>query len=345
MKLVFKVINRYKWWLIALAVSTIGVYVYLQRQASDQAAITTVTPKTRDLQETLSVSGRINAAEQATLTFPTLSRLSWVGVKEGETVNQWQAIASVDTRTLQKQLQTDLNNFAKQFITHDETLAEHEFYHNPNIDLELKRILEKAQYDLDNAVITVEIRDLAIRLSTITSPIAGIVTHIDKPHAGVTIGPTDTFQVVNPTTIYFEVIIDEEDIGLVDVDQLANITLDAFPSESFNSSVTFIDFSPSPTDGGGTGYLVKLALPVDNLSLKYKLGMNGEADIILREEAGVLSIPVDGLITRDNQTFVEVLKDGQVERVKVETGVAADRYIQITSGLAPDDLVVIPDGN
>lgn len=40
-------------------------------------------------------------------------------------------------------------------------------------------ILEKAQFGLSNAVIDVELADLAIKYATITTPIAGLVTHID----------------------------------------------------------------------------------------------------------------------------------------------------------------------
>jgi len=50
--------------------------------------------KKKDLLESVSASGKVEAEEEAVLTFQTSGRLAWVGVKEGDRVEQWQAIAS-----------------------------------------------------------------------------------------------------------------------------------------------------------------------------------------------------------------------------------------------------------
>ena len=65
------------------------------------------------LQVVLSSSGTVMAENKADLTFQTGGRLSWVGVKKGDRVRKWQGIASLDQRTVQKNLEKELNDYLK----------------------------------------------------------------------------------------------------------------------------------------------------------------------------------------------------------------------------------------
>ena len=322
-----------------------GVLAWSQVKAgkSEEEEVTATVTR-QDLVKTLEVSGEVDAKEKVDLHFVAGSRLSWVGVSQGGWVNKWQAIASVDTRTLQKQLKQDLNNFAKEFRDHDQILDDYDFYGIPDLNREVRRILENAQFDLENEVLDVEIRDLSIRLSSLVTPIAGIVTHMDEPLAGVNIAPTDIFQIVNPETVVFRVVVDEEDIGLVGLNQKAVVELDAFLDEIIETSVNSIAFSPSASEGGGTGYEVEFLLPVSNESLKYKLGMNGTVEIVLDRKNGVLAIPSEIVIFRDGKWFVDKRVNGELERVEIEVGLETDDYIEVISGLAEGDEVVLPNG-
>jgi len=323
----------------------LGVLSWSQvREGKSEEERTTATVTRRDLVKTLEVSGEVDAKEKVDLHFVAGSRLSWVGVSQGDWVNKWQAIASVDTRTLQKQLMQDLNNFAKEFRDHDQVLDDYDFYGTPDLNREVRRILENAQFDLENEVLDVEIRDLAIRLSSLVSPIAGIVTLMDEPLAGVNVSPTDIFQIVNPETIVLRVVVDEEDIGLVRLNQNAVIELDAFLDEMIETSVNWIAFSPSVSEGGGTGYEVEFLLPVNNETLKYKLGMNGTVEIVLDKKNEVLAIPSEIVIFRDGKWFVDKSVNGEVERVGIEVGLETDDYLEVISGLVEGDEVVLPNG-
>src|SRR4030066_1972411 len=66
-----------------------------------------------DLTDTVSASGTIGAENQVDLKFQTSGLLTWVGVKEGDSVKKWQALASLDKRELEKTLQKYLLDFSK----------------------------------------------------------------------------------------------------------------------------------------------------------------------------------------------------------------------------------------
>ncbi|OGY16120.1 MAG: hypothetical protein A2785_00850 [Candidatus Chisholmbacteria bacterium RIFCSPHIGHO2_01_FULL_49_18] len=296
----------------------------------------------KDLLETIEVSGEVKAHEVADLHFQTAGKLAWIGVKEGDSVTKWQAVAGQDKRTLEGQLKQDLIAFEKEFRDFDQTKEDTRL-----VNLSFKRILEEAQYDLDNEVIDVEIRNLAIELATLVTPITGVVTRVDAPIAGVNITAADTIQVVNPETLYFEAEVDESDIASVGEELNAAIILDAYSDTEIESRVTSIDYTSSISDGGGTVFLVNFDLPKPE-GVNYRLGLNGDASIITKKEENALALPLDAVDEDDQGSFVVVYKNKNFTKQAVTIGIESDEDVEVVSGLAQGDWVVlsgtIPEG-
>lgn len=331
-----------KWWLLAIGVGLlIGRSVYLSRQA-DQPEYTYVPVESRTITETLDVSGAVDAKEKAQLHFPASSRLTWLGVHEGEMVKKWQSIASVDTRTLQKQMEINQNMHGKQFRAFEGTLETYDYYDDSGLTEAERRVVESAQLDLRNSALNVEISDLAIKLSNVYSPIEGIVTRIDQKNVGALVLPTDVFEIVNPKTLHFTVVVDEQDIGLVKEQQLAEVVLDAFDDETIQAVVSSIAFVPSTGQTGGTGYEVELALDNVNEQRVYRLGMNGEVKIVLNRKEDVISIPLDSLFERDGKTYTRILEGGTVTEREVETGLEDEEWVEVITGVTVNETIAVP---
>ncbi len=336
---------RRKLLLAGFVVVLVGGLWWWQGQDEKGEVINTVHPQFRNIEETLDISGYVNALTIAKLSFPSASRLTWVGVNVGDMVNKWQALAKVDTRSLEKQMQIDLNTHGKIFRQFESTLDENDVYSESGLTEEERRTVESAQLDVRNSALGVEIRDLAIRLSTLSSPIAGLVTRVDQPNPGTTVFPTDLIEVVDPNSIYFASVVDEEDIAKVAEGQAVKLHFDAYADEEIFATIGWIGFSAKATEGGGTGYELRVTLPVENGNLRYKLGMNGEGAIVLNVRNGVLSIPLDALISREDGEFVEVKRGEEVDLVAIKTGIESEDYIEIIEGLTVDDAVVVPTNN
>lgn len=298
----------------------------------------TVEVKKTDLRSTVSASGSIESESQVDLKFQTSGLLSWVGVKEGDQVKKWQAIASLDKRELEKNLLKALRDYNKERWDFDEDTQV--TYQNEIIDNTIRRILEKNQFDLDKAVADVEIKDLAIKLSTLVSPIQGIVTHIDEPIAGVNITPaTAVFTVADPSGMKFVANIDEVDIANIKEGQKAIITLDAHPDQEFQGTVKKVSFAAITTRGGGTAFPIEVSLP-ENESLQFKIGMNGDVEIVLEEKENVLVVPNQALSEKKNQSYVKILQNGKSKEVAVKTGMEGETEIEITEGLQEGQQVI-----
>jgi len=298
----------------------------------------TVEVKKTSLRSTVSASGSIEAENQVDLKFQTSGLLSWVGVKEGDQVKKWQALASLDKRELEKNLLKALRDYNKERWDFDEDSQI--TYQNEIIDSTIRRVLEKNQFDLDKAVADVEIKDLAIKLSTLVSPIEGIVTHIDEPIAGVNITPaTAVFTVADPAGMKFVANIDEVDIANIKEGQKAIITLDAHPDQEFQGTVKKVSFAAITTRGGGTAFPIEIGLP-ENESLQFKVGMNGDVEIVLTEKENVLVVPNQALFQKKDQAFVKILQNGKIKEVEVKIGMEGETETEIIEGLQEGQQVI-----
>ncbi|MDE2026713.1 MAG: efflux RND transporter periplasmic adaptor subunit, partial [Patescibacteria group bacterium] len=204
----------------------------------------TLTVKKHDLIQTVSVSGSVDALQKVDLSFLTAGQLVYIGAKKNDTVTAGETVAEIDSRTVEKNLQTALISYSEQRNTYDQTIANNSYINNPGdaANDTLKRILQNNQYDLQKAVNSVELQDLARQQSFLVSPIAGILTREDAVSVGTTALPTTVFEVVDPSSLVFSMDVDEADIGKVQIGQPVAITLDPYPSQIFSLPVDSIDF-------------------------------------------------------------------------------------------------------
>lgn len=300
--------------------------------------IETVEAKRQKIIQSITASGSIVSAQSVNLSFISSGKLTYLGTKKGDRVVRGQTIASLDQRTLKTNLVQTLEDYAKQRNTFDQTQDQY-LDHTPADALSdaMKRILEDNQNDLDKAVNSVELQKLAIENSVLTSPIDGIVTRADVEVTGVNVSSTTTFTIADPDALMFNVEVDEADIGKIREEMVMEVTFDAFPDNKVPLIINFIDFTSHTSDAGATVYTVKASLQ-NTAESKYRIGMNGDAEIVLAEKNNALTIPLSCLID-ENRVYIK--KDKGFELRKVKTGLQSDVDIEILSGLKEGEIVVL----
>lgn len=290
----------------------------------------------QDVVKTVSVTGNISANNSVNLTFQTAGTLSYLGVKKGDSVKAYQEIAGLDQRTVSKNLQTALLNYSEQRNTFDQTLQNNNAKQISDAANDtIKRILQDNQYDLQKAVLSVELSDLVKQESVLVTPISGIVTRMDVTDTGLSVTPTTVFTVTDPSSLAFSMDVDEADIGNVQNGQDVNVSLDSFPNTTLKLKVSRIDFVSHTTSSGGNAFTVTANLPSNP---NYRVGMSGNADIIVDSKSNVLSISSSS-VTDDNYVFVKV--GNQFEKRKVSLGLQSDTQAQVLSGLSEGEEVAL----
>lgn len=326
--------------LILFLLVVVGLIIFVL-SPKQTAVIETEKIKRQDIVQSVSASGKIESETSVKLTFLIPGKLVAVNAKKGDPVQKGQVIAVLDQRSVQKNLENELRSYSLQRNTFDQTLDDNQD-RTPEQALNdtMKRILQSNQYSLDQAVISVELQALANEQSVLVTPISGIVTQADVAVPGVNITTTTTYAIADPDHIVFKIDVDEADIGKVKPGIPVKINLEAFPDKTVDLTVTKIDFTSHESDNGANVYTVEAMFP-DNSEQNYRIGMNGDAEIILSEKAEVLTVPIGSIV---DDKYVYIKKDDKYEKRKVSFGVQSDIDREVTSGITEgEEVVLIPD--
>ena len=300
------------------------------------------TVATKSLESTLSLSGTVDAEEKAILQFATSGKLAWVGVKEGDRVEKWQALASLDQQELQQNLRKKLYDFSDTRWDYDQFRDDNKSQETNQSNLyltdKLTRLAQQAQFGLEKTIIDVELAQLSIDFSTLVSPIGGIVTSIDQPLAGINITPaTARFEVINPDTLYLKVVVDQQDVVDLKKGMKARIVFDSFANKTYPAEIYYLSFTPA--EGEESSYLVKFSLP-DSVKSKLRLGMAAEINLITGRKNSTTVVPFMAITQDGAKSYVTVEKANQkLQKKRVYTGLESDEYIEVTEGLVPGEVV------
>lgn len=333
------------WYILVILVAVGGIVWWIRRPQIPPYQEYTVTQQ--PLTVSFSATGSVKASRQADLNFQTPGRVGWVGVSEGDQVSRWQALASLDRRQLQLNLRKELNDYMKVRWDFDGA-REAQGVTTDNLDKytltpAARRVLEKAQFDLNNAVLDVQIQSVANEYATIVAPFAGVVATPPAVYPGQNaLAATPVISVIDPNSLYFETLVDELDISQVRIGQRVTVRLDSYPDDQFSTIVSDIGFVPQALSGGGTGYAIKMQLPGVVSLGRYKLGMNGDVEFIISEIGNTLVLPTEAVKFDNGVAKVNIVTAGRLEEKEIQTGSETDEFIEIIGGLAPGDQVVVP---
>ncbi len=139
-----------------------------------------------------------------------------------------------------------------------------------------------------------------------------------------------------------EVKIHETWVDKIQPGQEAKITVAAFPDRTFTGKVLKKAPLADPEEWLNPDLKVYSAdVRIDGTYDFIKTGMSAKAEIIIDQLQDVLSVPLQAVVTQDGQKICYVMTDSAPEKRQVQTGAFNDNFVEITSGLAPGDMVLL----
>ena len=185
--------------------------------------------------------------------------------------------------------------------------------------------------------------------TTILAPMDGVILSRDVEIGDavssiLVLGSTATLVMTegDTTQVYVQGKVDEADIAHVYMSQPARIKVESFRDRVFNGKVTKIAPLGVEKDNVTT---FEVRVSIDNPGGELKANMTANAEILLDEHKGVLTVPENAVIY-DNQknASVEVpdkkQKDGK-RKVAVKVGLSNGSVTEILSGLKEGEQVVL----
>jgi RND family efflux transporter MFP subunit len=170
------------------------------------------------------------------------------------------------------------------------------------------------------------------------SPISGTVSRQDGKLGQIAGAGQALVTVISQGNLEIDANIPEVNIGSVQVNDPVSVTFDAFPGETFDAKVVFID--PAETNVGGVvNYKIKISLTKDDPRIKS--GLTANLTIQTGQKTGVLVVPSLAVIDNDSGTFVRELQSGKTVDVPIQAGVrSSSGNVEILSGVTEGTQVI-----
>jgi HlyD family secretion protein len=130
--------------------------------------------------------------------------------------------------------------------------------------------------------------------------------------------------------------VDEADIGQVKLSQHVVFTVDAYPNENFDGTVSQIRISPKVTNNVVT-YTVIVDAP--NPDEKLFPGMTASIRINIQSEEGIL-VPMEALSVGKT---LRVKSNGKIEERNIQTGINDGVFIVARSGVEEGEEIIVSE--
>ncbi len=375
-------------WVVILVIGLI-VVLNLRSQREKSVKVTAEKVKRSNLTAVISASGEIKPKKNVNISAHVPGRIVKIGVKEGQEVKAGDFLLKLDSTQYEANADRDramIQSYRSELIKAEATLKKSQSDYDRQkklFDNQLisKDQLEQAKAQLDIAQATYRSytyqidQGQASLKSTLdnlgktayASPIDGIITSLRVEEGEVAmIGTmnnpgTVLMTIADLSVMEVEVEVDETDVVGVQMDQEADIRVDAFPNQVFKGKVTEIGSSALQKLTAGTSTQeskdFKVVITLDNPSKLIKPGLSASADIITAEKKNVLAVPISALVVREKKAEgaspaekdrkaneeegVYAIEKGRAKFVIVKKGIMGELMIEIISGLNEGQEIVV----
>jgi RND family efflux transporter MFP subunit len=125
----------------------------------------------------------------------------------------------------------------------------------------------------------------------------------------------------------------------------ATVTIDAYPDQTYEGTVRSVAVLPDPGGWMSTDTKVyETVVTIDEEVTRIKPGMTAVTEIHIDRIHDVLTVPVQAVVQVKDQTWCYVEDQGSLEQRPVQPGRTNGTFVEIRSGLAAGDHVVLNPG-
>ena len=368
---------------IVLAVALCGVVAFilisvLGPNSAPALQYQTATVQAGNLTVEISGSGNLALSSTQDLTFEMAGTVQEVLVEEGDSVEEGQVLARLDTSEWEDELTTlELDLLQAKISVENAELDLERAEENDSEDIYIKKLqLKLAKERLGQREQALE--EASEASPEVTAPFDGFITKVNVSGGDEVKKGTVAVSLADPDKFEVDILVSEMDISEVEKGGSATLQADAISGLSFPAKVTYI--APTATiQSGVVNYKVTVEVEsVSNISqvppsgmtppqgftppagqgnssisqpvgtfraIQLREGLTVTVNIIVDQRTNVLLVPSGAITTQGWQSYVEVLlPDGTIERRAIKTGITDYVNTEVTDGLDEGEKVIVPQG-
>ena len=290
---------------------------------------------TTDVHKTINVDATMNPDVYADIASELPTLIASVDVEVNDEVKKGQELFRLDKKSIYAQI-----NNAKLAVERAE-LAEQQARRKwdmlkPEERKSIVKATEQSRQTLN------EVYAQAAK-TTITSPIDGIIIEQNARVGEVAQGVV--MRIIDPKSLQVEALVPEVDIAKVTKGDKSFITFDAYPDKIVDG--TFVSMDTGSTLKQNSTYFKAIVDIDDKNDITVLDGMNASVDIEIENESGVTAVARDFALKDDDGYFVYVLSTApnskeQFTKKYFQEGIVGDEFVEVVSGLAVGEQIVLP---
>ena len=283
-----------------------------------------------EIRDSINLPGSLEPWVELNLKAKIRGTVEQVMVSEGESVTQGQILCrleSADYRIILDRAKSAydlaLTNYQREKSLYARKVV-------PMAQMEARETaMQAAKADLENA-------ELNYSRCNIKSPMDGVIQSLNVK-VGLLLNSGDPVgQILEIDKLKAVVGIPESDIKAVSLLDTVDITIQALDNRILKGKKHFL--SPAPET---FARLYRLELLIENPDGDILPGMFFRADVVKRKVPDAIAVPFYSVISRNDESFVFVEKDGMALKINVSLGIMEKWMVQVTKGLSPGDKLVV----
>jgi len=292
--------------------------------------VITLTLKPRQLEDKINLPAQVEPYRDVWVKAEVPGQVVKVFVEEGQTVKKGQVLVKLDDRDYRSRVARIEANYKLAKLNHDRTSA-----------LVKKKIAAATKLDeiealLKDLAAQRKEAKLALSRTRITSPICCLLNELKAKEGDFVSVADPVAQILQLDQVKVTVGVPESDVAAIfDLDE-AEVLIEALGKRRVKGRKVFLSRQPRTL-----ARLYDLELVVPNPDRRILPGMFARVELVKRVFNRALAIPLYAVITHSDERFVYIEKDGQAKRKNIELGVLIGWQIQVTSGLAAGERVIV----
>lgn len=296
----------------------------------DKINVNVVTVQYESINTDYTANGTFLPKAETNLSSEISGKVVSVLVKEGSRVGAGQVVATIKKDAIEVDMSQAQNNLQNAII--DNQRYENAF----KTGGVTKQQLDNSRLQLKNAQAAVRAQSVRVNNAAVRAGISGTINKkMVEPGAVVSPG-TPMFEIVNINTLKLSVLVDESQVGKIQLGQQVAINVNVLPEDSFSGRITFI----APKSDASLNFPVEIE--VQNRG-NLKAGMYATAIFQTNngaETQNMLTVPATAFVNGVSSGQIFVAQNGVAKLIKVTPGKVYGDKVQILNGLKNGDQVI-----
>jgi len=296
----------------------------------DKINVNVVTVQYESINTDYTANGTFLPKQEMNQSSEISGKVVSVLVKEGSRVGAGQVVATIKKDAIEVDMSQAQNNLQNAII--DNQRYENAF----KTGGVTKQQLDNSRLQLKNAQAAVRAQSVRVNNAAVRAGISGTINkRMVEPGAVVSPG-TPMFEIVNINSLKLSVLVDESQVGKIQLGQQVAINVNVLPEDSFSGRITFI----APKSDASLNFPVEIE--VQNRG-NLKAGMYATAIFQTNngaETQNMLTVPATAFVNGVSSGQIFVAQNGVAKLIKVTPGKVYGDKVQILNGLKNGDQVI-----